>query len=47
MKSFNVDSKLTDINVIKQAIVTVCKSKRQKPTGSNPSISLLSTYWPT
>ena len=35
MKSFNVDSKLTDINVIKQAIVTVCKSKRKKPTGSN------------
>lgn len=35
MKSFNIDSKLTDLDVIKRAIVTVCKSKRKKPRGRN------------
>ncbi|MDI9412773.1 MAG: RNA-directed DNA polymerase [Bacillota bacterium] len=35
MKSFNIDSKLTDLDVIKRAIVTVCKSKRKKPRGQN------------
>lgn len=35
MKSFNVDRKLTNRDVIKQAILTVCRSKRKKRTGPN------------
>lgn len=35
MKSFNVDGDLTNLEVIKRAIVTVCKSKRKRPHGSN------------
>ena len=35
MRSFNVDDKLKDREIIKRAIVVVCKSKKKKKKGSN------------
>ena len=35
MKSYNVDNLLTDRETIERAIVTVCKSKKNKNKGAN------------
>ena len=40
MRSFNVDDKLKDREIIKRAIVVVCKSKKRKKKGSNRKYKL-------